>query len=185
MQGRKKLFRTTVLQRLQTPEALDQVPRLVRPASWMGLVAIVLLLIVAGVWGVTGRVATTVHAQGVILAQGGELRAVLWLPWSETGRVSSGMEARLIPSSARVERNGYLIAAIDSVGTSPEGSRDLQRSLGPTLAAALPITAALRVEVPLGKARWSGGQEAPLTTGMLVEAEVVVEQHAPLAWILP
>lgn len=71
-----RLFRQVSLERLSSPEQLDQVLRVTNPRAWAGLLAIFLLLATAIVWGYTGTIVTTASGQGVIVRSGGVLNVV-------------------------------------------------------------------------------------------------------------
>jgi len=71
-----RLFRKVSLERLSSPEQLDQLLRVTSPRRWLALVAIFVLLATALVWGYTGRVATTAGGQGVIVREGGVMNVV-------------------------------------------------------------------------------------------------------------
>ena len=62
-----KLFRSEALERLSSPERLDQLMQVVSPRAWLPLTTIGCLLIIAGVWSVFGRIALTVNGQGVLI----------------------------------------------------------------------------------------------------------------------
>lgn len=66
-----KLFRESALQNLSKPEDLDQRLEIIKPQSWIALVAIALVLIAALVWGIWGSIPTTVQGEGVIIKTGG------------------------------------------------------------------------------------------------------------------
>ncbi len=61
-----KLFRTEALERLSSPEQLDQLIQVVRPQAWMPLVSMGFLVLVAGTWSVVGRIPLTVTGSGVL-----------------------------------------------------------------------------------------------------------------------
>jgi HlyD family secretion protein len=71
-----RLFRKVSLERLSSPEQLDQLLRVTSPRRWLALVAIFILLATALVWGYSGRIATTASGQGVIVREGGVLNIV-------------------------------------------------------------------------------------------------------------
>jgi HlyD family secretion protein len=71
-----KLFRQVSLERLSSPEQLDQLLRVTSPRSWAGLTAIGLILTTSLVWGYKGTVVTTASGQGVIIRSGGVLNVV-------------------------------------------------------------------------------------------------------------
>ncbi|MBC7251032.1 MAG: HlyD family efflux transporter periplasmic adaptor subunit, partial [Anaerolineae bacterium] len=67
----KTVFRQVALERLSSPEQLDQLVQVVSPAGWMALLALGLLLLAALSWGVWGSIPTKISGQGVLLAPGG------------------------------------------------------------------------------------------------------------------
>ncbi len=64
------IFRKAALERLSSPEQLDQVMRVTRPRSWLALGGLFLVLAVVVIWGYTGRIPTKVNGQGVIVRTG-------------------------------------------------------------------------------------------------------------------
>jgi HlyD family secretion protein len=72
----KSIFRQVSLDRLSSPEQLDQLLRVTGPRSWVALTAIFLLLAGAVLWGCVGSIPTTAAGQGVIVRRGGVLNVV-------------------------------------------------------------------------------------------------------------
>ena len=62
-----KLFRQEALERLSSPERLDQMIQVVSPRAWLPLSAIGFLVATAGVWSVVGRIPLNVTGQGVLI----------------------------------------------------------------------------------------------------------------------
>lgn len=71
-----KIFRKVSLDRLSSPEQLDQVMQVTNPRGWIALGAIVLLLVTAIVWGVVGLVGDRVAGSGILVRSGGVLEVV-------------------------------------------------------------------------------------------------------------
>ena len=71
-----RLFRKISLERLASPEQLDQLLRVTSPRGWIGLSALFLLLASAVVWAFDGSIATKASGQGVIVRTGGVLNVV-------------------------------------------------------------------------------------------------------------
>lgn len=63
----KNLFRKDSLDRLSSPEQLDQLMTITNPRGWIGLGGIFCLLIVLAAWCFFGLVTTEVAAEGVLL----------------------------------------------------------------------------------------------------------------------
>lgn len=70
------IFRKAALDRLSSPEQLDQVMRITRARSWLALGALLLVLSVVVVWGYTGEIPTKVDGQGIIVRAGTVLNVV-------------------------------------------------------------------------------------------------------------
>jgi len=71
-----RLFRQVSLERLSSPEQLDQMMQVTSPRGWTGLAAIFLLLCTATIWGFNGKVVTAAGGQGVIVRSGGVINVV-------------------------------------------------------------------------------------------------------------
>ena len=72
---KKQIFRQSALDRLSSPEQLDMLFQVVRPAYWAALSALLLLLSVLVVWGFYGTVTTMVSGQGILLREGARVDA--------------------------------------------------------------------------------------------------------------
>jgi HlyD family secretion protein len=71
-----EIFRKVSIERLSSPEQLDQLLKVSSTRSWAALLAVLVLLGLAGVWAFQGSVATTAPGQGVIVRTGGVLNVV-------------------------------------------------------------------------------------------------------------
>lgn len=65
------IFRQVALERLASPEQLDQLITVTNPMGWLALLAIGGLLASATLWGIYGSIPTKVQGQGIILKTGG------------------------------------------------------------------------------------------------------------------
>jgi len=66
-----KIFRKVALERLSSPEQLDQLMQVTRPQGWLALAALLALILAALAWGVFGSIPTEAVGQGILLRQGG------------------------------------------------------------------------------------------------------------------
>lgn len=80
----QSVFRKVSLDRLASPEQLDQLMQVTTPKGWVALLALSVLLLTAIVWGCVGRIPEVVHGQGILVKSGGVLQVVP----SAGGRVS-------------------------------------------------------------------------------------------------
>jgi HlyD family secretion protein len=82
--SKQSVFRKVSLDRLASPEQLDQLMQVTTPRGWVALLALSVLLLTAIVWGCVGRIPETVHGQGILVKSGGVLQVVP----SASGRVT-------------------------------------------------------------------------------------------------
>ncbi len=71
MSQENPLFRKVALERLSTPEQLDQLMEVTSPRSWLALIGFGLIIVGVLVWSVIGSVPEKVNGQGVFLTTGG------------------------------------------------------------------------------------------------------------------
>jgi len=65
------IFRKVALERLSSPEQLDQLLQVTDPKGWMALGAIGAILVSALAWGIWGSIPTEASGEGILLRQGG------------------------------------------------------------------------------------------------------------------
>ena len=83
----QQLFRQKSLDRISSPEQLDEYIRVSNPGIWMILGAIIILLVGVCVWGIVGHLDTTLPV--VAVSQNGE--TVLCVKESQIASVAEGM----------------------------------------------------------------------------------------------
>jgi HlyD family secretion protein len=69
----KKLFRQAALDRLSSPEQLDQLLQVTTPRTWLALATLCGVLLLSVLWGFIGRVPEHVTGSGILLRGGGVL----------------------------------------------------------------------------------------------------------------
>jgi HlyD family secretion protein len=65
------IFRKVALERLSSPEQLDQLMQVTNPQGWLALTGLCALLAAALLWGLFGSVPTETTGEGILLRQGG------------------------------------------------------------------------------------------------------------------
>jgi HlyD family secretion protein len=66
-----QIFRKAALDKLSSPEQLDQLMQVTTPKGWLALLGCCALVLTALAWGIWGRIPTKVHGQGILIKQGG------------------------------------------------------------------------------------------------------------------
>ncbi|CAA7626638.1 Membrane-fusion protein [Candidatus Terasakiella magnetica] len=113
MASNQAIFRQVALERLSTPEQLDQVMRVTSPLSWLMMAAVMTLIVTALIWSVVGTVPVKVSAQGILISPGG----VLTVSSEHGGRITE----LLVQSGQRV-MVGQLVARLEQ----PEVRQELE-----------------------------------------------------------
>ncbi|WP_414543916.1 NHLP bacteriocin system secretion protein [Nostoc sp. CCY0012] len=103
---KSNLFRKESLERLSSPERLDQLMQVVSPKSWLPLVALGSLVGVGLVWSIYGRIPITVEGRGVMIYPS---RVV------PLQSMSSGQLLALNIKVGDVVKKGQVLATIDQV----------------------------------------------------------------------
>ena len=98
------VFRKASIERLSSPEQLDQVMQVTTPKGWLALAAICLLLAGVITWSFYGRIPTNVRAMGVLIKSGGVYDIV---------PRSSGQIADIAVRAGHMVEAGQVIARID------------------------------------------------------------------------
>lgn len=95
----EQLFRKKSIDRVSSPEQLNEYIRVSNPSVWMVLGAIVVLLIGVCVWGVLGHLDTTLSA--VAIAEDKQL--TVYVKEADIESVADGMEVRIGENTYVVE----------------------------------------------------------------------------------
>jgi pyruvate/2-oxoglutarate dehydrogenase complex dihydrolipoamide acyltransferase (E2) component len=64
------MFRRAALERMSTPDRLDELIEVTTPHGWLGLVALVGMLVAVAAWAVYGRVPAVVRGEGMLIREG-------------------------------------------------------------------------------------------------------------------
>lgn len=133
----QSVFRKVSLDRLASPEQLDELMQITTPKGWVALLAMTLLLLAALLWGFFGRIPETVHGQGMLVKSGGVLQVVpsaggrvVDLAVSVGDMVSAGQIVARVAQPELTDQLEQALARVDEVraayGSALEfGQRDL------------------------------------------------------------
>lgn len=67
---KQNLFRQKSLERLSSPEQLDQLMQVINPRSWISLATLGFLVFIALLWSIFGRIPITVEGRGILVFPG-------------------------------------------------------------------------------------------------------------------
>ncbi len=73
MSSSEKIFRAAALEQLSSPEQLDQLIDVTRPADWVGALVVGASIAALVAWGVVGRVPTRASGEGILVSDAGSV----------------------------------------------------------------------------------------------------------------
>lgn len=107
---KSSLYREKNVQRASSPEQLNQYIRVSSPGVWAVLLGIIILLAGVCVWGIFGRLETTVKA--VAISDGAKV--VCYIRESEAASISEG-------NMVRINGGEYTVSAVSSQAVQADG----------------------------------------------------------------
>ena len=147
------------MEKVSSPEQLNDYIRVSNPGVWIALTAVIVLLIGVCVWGIFGRLETTVGSAAVI--KDGVM--TIYIKEEHLGKIEEGM-------TIRVKDREYLITSVETAPrTIPEGFDEYMLHLS-----------------GMHVGEWVFGvtaMDTDLADGVY-KAEIVVESIAPMSFIL-
>jgi hypothetical protein len=187
------IFRQESLERLSSPEQLDQLMQIVNSRSWLSLAALGSLVGLAVVWSIFGRVPIMVAGKGVLVhptRSSNELIGLMYFDRDEGGRIQPGMEMTIVPDITGSERNGGIIGRVKAVSAFPVTTLDEARQADAATLQPELIEVLVELERDASTAsgyRWSSpiGQQFNLSPGTTTTARITLEQKAPIAFAFP
>jgi len=161
----RPLFRKVALDRLSSPEQLDQLTQVTSGKGWIALAAIGIVLITAVTWSVLSRIPEEVSGMGMLLKSGGVLEVV------------SPGSGRVVDVSVEVGdtvREGQVIARVDQ----PSLAEDLRQAK-----ASLENLRAERDQAERFNRRDSVLQIQLLTQQRATTEQTIASDERSLAWL--
>ncbi|MCL2111986.1 MAG: hypothetical protein FWH32_07060 [Clostridiales bacterium] len=164
-----KLFRKSMLDKISSPEQLNETMKVAGPGVWFVLAALGVTFVAFFAWGMLGSIPETVDITGTALDLDDRPLAVYcFLSIDETKPLEEGMSVRVSPGYAPREQYGYIYGTIQSIGRSPVTDEQLRANLGEDVEfVALPSGNLIEVVVELetqadGKPKWSTSKGADI-----------------------
>ena len=154
----QQLFRKKSVDKVSSPEQLNEYIRVANPGVWMVLAAIIILLVGVIVWGFIGHLETTVSS--AVVCENGE--AVIYVKEADAEKVNTGMVVRVGDKECKV-------SAISSEPIRVDDS--------------IPEYAIHLGSLATGEWVYTVEIDGDFTDGVY-KAEIVVESISPISFIL-
>lgn len=175
------LFRKSSLERVSSPEQLNEYIKVTNPSLIAILIGIFTILAAGAVWIFSGGIPKTVEMAGVIAKDMSDSQKVYcYVPVSSSKRLKEGMSARISPEDAPSAEYGYMNGTIlkisDDVVTADylKSKFDNPQVVIPLVSSAMQHGNVMEVEIGLGP--WSNekGNEVEIVEGTNCEVSAII-----------
>lgn len=180
------LFRKSSLERVSSPDQLNEYIKVTSPNLIVLLVGIFTILIAGAIWIFSGAIPKTVDMPGVIATDVyGNQKVYCFVPIGTSKRLETGMEVQISPDYANKEEYGYIKGHILSVGKDVINEQYLtQNFANPQIVVNLAAEAMARsnvVTIEVSLEQWSNekGNAIDVTEGSLCSVSAIVGQTKP------
>jgi hypothetical protein len=191
-QPQATIFRKESLERLSSPEQLDQLMQVVSPKSWLPLTSLFFLMALALIWGIFGRIPITAVGKGILVhptQSSNELVGLTYFGSSEAEQIRPGMEIMLVPDTLGSEQTDGLVARIKSVSEPSVTTLEAARQVGlVNQENSVEVVAELQLDASTASGyRWSSarGTRLTLSPGMSAIAHITLAEKAPITFVFP
>ncbi|NIS83195.1 MAG: hypothetical protein GTO14_24005 [Anaerolineales bacterium] len=190
----QRLFRRKALEKLASPERLDQLMSITTVRGWLALLALGSLIVAIGIWGFFAKIPTTISGEGILRSSDQDmssLEGVLYVSVWDGMRVQPGMVAKISPVTVVKEEHGLLLGRVASVERTASTYEQMLFALGndtlvQTLASSgnlIEIRVDLEVDekTPSGY-RWTSvqGPPTPVQNGTICSGVIVIAEQRPV-----
>lgn len=175
------LFRKSSLERVSSPEQLNEYIKVTNPSLIAILIGIFTILTAGAVWIFSGGIPKTVDMQGVIVKDLKDSpRVYCYVPVAASKRIKEGMSARVSPEDAPSSEYGYINGTILSVSDDVVTAEylnskfDNPQTVLPLVSSSMQNGNVMEVEIGLGK--WSNekGNEIEIVEGTNCTVSAIV-----------
>lgn len=184
------LFRKSTLERVSSPEQLNEYIKVTNPSLIVMLLGIFTILAAGMVWVFCGGIPNAVDLSGVVATNiRGEQSVYCYVPISTSKKIKQGMAAQISPDYASREEYGYINGIVESVGTSIVTSDTLASNFYdpqivlPTVSAAMQTGNVVEIKVKMGDWSTEKGKSLDVTDGTECVMDVVVGETRPIEFV--
>ena len=176
--SQNSIFRKESLERLSSPEQLDQLMQVVTPRSWLPLATLGCIIGLTLIWGIFGRIPITATGQGLIVRPtdtSPELVSLSYFNAGDGNRIRPGMEIIIVPNASAESLNG-IPAEVKSVSQPSLTTLEAARQAETADAMMQRDTVEVLAQLP---------SSVNLAPGTPTTARIILEKKAPIAFVLP
>lgn len=185
-ENEKNLFRKSSLEKVSSPEQLNEYIKVTNPSLIIILVTVFAMILSAMVWIFAGGLPKTVSLQGVVVGDSeGTHKVYSYVSIGDSKRLSEGTEVQICPEYAPREEYGYINGKITSIGSEIVTSQYLNykfenpQIILPLISAASKEANLIEIEMEMGDWSNENGRSIEIVDGTLCEISAIIGQTKP------
>jgi hypothetical protein len=183
------MYRQKALDRLSSPEELDQLMHITSPRLWLALVAVLGLLVAGVLWTVFTTIPTIVSAQGALVrgTTQASVQPIVFATIQDGSQIHAGQSATVTVHNAGGTVPSTLKALVASVDPVPADEGGMARTLH-NAGYAHVLTVQLRVikvQLALTPPTSGGERGNAIAPGTVVTSSITVDRQSPIHLIIP
>ncbi len=185
-ENESSLFRKSSLERVSSPDQLNEYIKITNPSLIVTLLGILTILIAGAVWVFAGGIPDTVDLVGTVITDSnGKNSMHCFVPIGNSKRLKEGMDVQISPDYADRSEYGYINGKITSVGDTVVTDEYLKNKFSNPQMVIAAVSTAMQhgnvVEVEMSMGDWSRdkGNSVEVTEGANCAVSVMVGETKP------
>lgn len=185
-ENEKNLFRKSSLERVSSPEQLNEYIKVTNPSLIVILVTVFAMILSAMVWIFAGGLPKTVSLEGVVMGNSsGTQKVYSYVSIGDSKRLTEGTAVQICPEYAPREEYGYINGKITSIGDEIVTSQylnykfDNPQIILPLITAASKESNLIEIEMEMGDWSNENGKNIEIVEGTLCEVSAIVGETKP------
>jgi hypothetical protein len=167
---KKNIFRQESLDRISSPEQLDEYIKVASPGIWLVLTALFVLLASVSVWGFTGTLPKTLTVNGIMEDNG---KVVCFIDANALSKDIKGCKAQVVPAG-----NAAYDGLVSDVSLNPYSAREIAAGYESDWVAQSLVTSGYSYAVTI---ELSGGPV--YTGGVIARVTIITEEIKPVSYL--
>ncbi len=182
------LFRKSSLERVSSPEQLNEYIKITNPSLIVILLGIISIVVAGAIWVFAGGIPETVKIKGVVITEPASTSTLhCFVPIGTSKRIMPGMDAEVSPDYADRSQYGFIRGKVISVSDEMVTEDYLLKNFSnpqlvtSTVARSMQESGSNVVEVKISMGEWSNekGKSVEVTEGANCMALAVVNEIKP------
>jgi hypothetical protein len=193
------LFRQEALDKISSPEQLDQLLQVVSLKDWLPLASLGFVVAIALIWSIFGKVPLTAEAKGLLLpspTDPNQLISVSYFPIEDGRQIQAGDRMLITPVTANFQEFGGIEAVVTQVSDQPVMRNSALQQVQNNeelldlvyVPASIAVTAELKPDGATATGyQWSmsKGPNMRVAGGVPTQGRVTLSERSPIQFIFP